>query len=135
MPTETFKTNYGNVPKLTELNYPISRDKVRRVLMGVDAYAIVTREEPEPEGTSAAIRTEQLNWRTRRNDAQVIIYMGCSDEILSHIKNIVDPAEMWGTLNDRFDRTILKLGHTQILRNFQACRPAKDKKMDTTSHA
>jgi hypothetical protein len=41
MPTETFKTNHGNVPKLTELNYPISRDKVRRVLMGVDAYAIV----------------------------------------------------------------------------------------------
>lgn len=58
MPTETFKTNYGNVPNLTELNYPISRDKVRRVLMGVDAYAIVTREEPEPEGTSTAIRTE-----------------------------------------------------------------------------
>jgi len=61
--------------------------------------------------------------------------MGCSDEILSHIKNIVDPAEMWDTLNGRFDNTILKLDHTQILRNFQACHPAKEEKMDTTSHA
>jgi hypothetical protein len=49
MPTETFKTDYGNIPKLTENNYPRLKEKVRRVLMGADADYIVTREKSEPE--------------------------------------------------------------------------------------
>jgi len=52
MPTETFKTDYGSVPKLTENNYPMWREKVRRVIMGADAYEIVTREGPKLEGNN-----------------------------------------------------------------------------------
>jgi len=94
MPTETFKTDYGNIPKLTENNYPIWNEKVHRVLMGADAYYIVTREEPALEGKTANSRTSQHNWRTQRIDAPPIIYMEYSDEILTHIRNTTDPVEM-----------------------------------------
>jgi len=131
MTTETFKSAYGNIPKLTENNYPMWKEKVRQVTMGADAYEIMTTEEPEPEGNTREGRTELRNWRKRRNNTQSIIYMGCSDQILPHIKHTIDPAEMWDILHDRFDNTLSKLGRTQILRKFHACHPAKDEKMTT----
>jgi len=106
MPTETFKTDYGNIPKFTENNYPMWREKVRRVIMEADTYEIMTGEEPELECNTGEGGTELLNRQKRRNDAQAIIYMGYSDEILPHIINTVDPAEMWDILHDRFDSTL-----------------------------
>jgi hypothetical protein len=70
MPTETFKTDYGSVPKLAENNYPMWREKVRRAIMGTDAYEIVTREGPKLEGNNWDSCIEQRNWRKRRNDAR-----------------------------------------------------------------
>jgi hypothetical protein len=61
MPTETFETDYGNVPKLSEYNYSMWREKVRRVIMGADAYEIVTRRGPELEGNTRDGCTEQRN--------------------------------------------------------------------------
>jgi len=58
MTTETFKSAYGNIPKLTENNYPMWKENVRRVIMGADAYEIMTREEPEREGNSRKGCTE-----------------------------------------------------------------------------
>jgi len=99
--------------------------------MGADAYEIMSREEPEPEGNTREGRTELRNWRKRRNNAQSIIYMGSSDQILPHIKLTIDPAEMWDILQNRFDNTLSKLGRTQILCKFHASHPAKDEKMTT----
>ena len=67
MTTETFKSPYGNIPKLTENNYPMwkEKEKVRGVIMGADAYEIMTGEEPEPEGNTLEGRTELRNWRKR----------------------------------------------------------------------
>ncbi|KAF8243940.1 hypothetical protein K440DRAFT_636657 [Wilcoxina mikolae CBS 423.85] len=115
MPTKTFKTDYGNVPKLTENNNPMWREKVRRVFVGADAYEIITREEPQQEGNTREGHAELCNCRERQNDAHSIIYMGCSDEILPHIKNTTNPAEMWNILQDRIDSTLSKLGQTEIL--------------------
>jgi len=75
MPTETFKSIYGNIPKLTENNYPMRKEKVLRVIMGADAYEIMTREEPEPEGNTREGRTELRNWGILRNNPQSIIHM------------------------------------------------------------
>jgi len=62
MTTETFKSAYGNIPKLTENNYPMWKEKVWRVIMGADACEIMTREEPEPEGNTREGRTELRTW-------------------------------------------------------------------------
>jgi hypothetical protein len=52
MPTETVKSIYGNIPKLTKNDYPMWKEKVWWVIMGADAYEIMTRQEPEPEGNT-----------------------------------------------------------------------------------
>jgi hypothetical protein len=52
MTIKTFKSAYSNIPKLTENNNPMWKEKVWRVIMGADAYEIMTREEPEPEGNT-----------------------------------------------------------------------------------
>jgi hypothetical protein len=131
MTTETFKSAYGNIPTSNENNYPTWKEKVRQVIMGADAYKVMTREEPEPEGNTREGRTELRNWRKRRNNAPSIIYMGCSDQILPHIKHTIDPAEMWDILHNRFDNMLSKLGRTQILCKFHACHTGKDGKMTT----
>jgi len=99
--------------------------------MGADAYEIMTREEPEPQGTTREGRTELRSWRKRRFNAQSIICMGCSDQIFLHIKHNIDPAEMWDILHDQFDNMLFKLSRMQILRKFHACHPANDEKMTT----
>jgi hypothetical protein len=109
MPTETFKTDYGNIPKLTENNYPRWKEKVRRALMGADAYYIVTRKKPEPEGNTANSRTEQRNRRTGRNDVPAIIYIACSDEILPQIRITINPVDMW----DKHHRSCRHVEHPQ----------------------
>jgi hypothetical protein len=57
--------------------------------------------------------------------------MGCSDQILPHIKHTIDAAEMWDILHDRLDNTLSKPGRIQILCKFHGCHPAKDRKMTT----
>jgi hypothetical protein len=130
MPIETIKTDHGNIPKLTDNNYPIWKEELRRVLMGAHAYYIVNREERAPEGKTTNSRTRKHNWRIQRHDAPAIIYMEYSDEILPHIRNTTDPAEMHVIQNDRFNNALLKLGRTQILHKFHACCPAQDEKMN-----
>ena len=61
MTSETIKSAYGNIPKLTENNYPMWKEKVRRVIMGANTYEIMTREEPEPEGNTWEVGTELRN--------------------------------------------------------------------------
>jgi len=91
----------------------------------------MSREEPEPAGNTQEGRTELCNWRKRQNNAQSIIFMGCSDQILSQIQLTVDPAEMWDILHTRFDSRLSQLRRTQILRTFHSCHPATDKKIIT----
>jgi len=131
MPTETIKSIYSNIPKLTENNYPMWKEKVRRVIMGADAYKIMTREGPEPQRNNRDDHAKWRNWHKQRNNAQSIIYRGCSNVILPQIKHTIDPAKMWDILDDRCDTTLSQLVQTQILRKFHVCHPAKHQMMTT----
>ena len=126
MNTETFKSAYANITKLTENKYPMWKEKVRWVIMGADAYDIITRAEPEPETNTNEGRTKLRNRRKWLNNAQSIIYMGCSDQIVPDMKHTINPAEMWDIRHDRFDNTFSKLSWMQILRQFHRRHPAKD---------
>jgi len=94
MMTKTLKSTFSDIPKLNENNYPMWIEQVQRVMMGEDAYEIMTGEEPEPEGNTREGSTELQNWQTRRNNAKSIIYMGCPDQILPHIKYTIDHPEI-----------------------------------------
>jgi hypothetical protein len=41
MSNETFKTDHGNVPKLTEENNPVWKQQIRRVIISKKAYNIL----------------------------------------------------------------------------------------------
>jgi len=126
MSNETFKTDHGNVPKLTEENYPVWKQKIRRVLIAKKAYDIVTGVELLPVGNGVALRPLQEIWHDRANKAIALIHLGCCDELLPLIDDIDDPVEMWEALRDRLDNASTKLGRTQVLRKFTASRPSPD---------
>ena len=126
MSNETFKTDHGNVPKLTEENYPVWKQKIRRVLIAKKAYNIVTGVDLLPVGNGVALRLLQESWHDRANKALAQIHLGCCDELLPLIDIINDPVEMWEALRDRLDNASTKLGRTQVLRKFTASRPLAD---------
>jgi len=127
MSNETLKTDYGNVPKLTEENYPVWKQMIGRVLIAKKAINIVTSVELLPVGNGVALRPPQESWHDRANKALAHIHLGCCDELLPLIDDIDDPAEMWGALRDRLDNASTKLSRTQVLRKFTASRPSPDK--------
>jgi hypothetical protein len=132
MSNEIFKTNHGNVPKLTEENYPVWKQKIRRVLIAKKAYNIVTGVELLPVGNGVALRILQESWHDRANKALAQIHLGCCDELLPLIDDIDDPVEMWEALRDRLDNASTKVGRTQVLRKFTASRPMPDETVTST---
>jgi hypothetical protein len=126
MSNETFKTDHGNVPKLTEENYAVWKQQIRQVLLAKKAYNIVTGVELLPVGKGVAIRPLQESWHNRANKALAQIHLKYCDELLPLIDDIDHPVGMWEALRDRLDNASMKLGRTQVLRKFTACRPSPD---------
>jgi len=126
MSNETFNTGHGNVPKLTEENYPIWKQIIHRVLIAKKAYTIVTRVELLPLGDSVALPAVQEDWHDQANKAMALLHLGCCDEHCSLIDDINNLVEMWEDLKDHLDKASTKLGHTQVLRKFTASRPSPD---------
>jgi hypothetical protein len=100
MSNKTFKTDHGNVSNLTEENYPVWKQKIRRVLIAKKAYNIVTGVELLPVGTGVALRLVQESWHDRANKALAHMHLGCCDELLPLIDNIDNLVEMWEALRD-----------------------------------
>jgi len=94
MSNETFKTNYGNVPKLTEENYPVWKQNIRRVIIAKEAYDIVTGVELRPVGNGVTLRPLQESSHDQANKALAQLHLGCCDELLPLIDDIDDPVEM-----------------------------------------
>jgi hypothetical protein len=114
------------VPKLTEENYRVWKQKICRVLIVKKAYNIVTSVELLPVGNGVALRLLQESWHDRANKAVAQIHLGCCDELLPLIDDIDDPVEMWETLRDRLDNASMKVGRTQVLRKFTASQLSPD---------
>jgi len=127
MTNETFKTDHANVPKLTEENYPVWKQIIRRVLIAKKAYDILTGVELLPVGNCVALRPLQESWHDRANKALAQIHLGCCDKLLPLIDDTDDPVEMREALRDRLDNASPKLGRTQVLQKFTASQPSPDK--------
>jgi hypothetical protein len=55
MSAESFKSDFGSISKLIKSNCPIWRDKMRHVLIAMDAYKILTGEALHPVGSDSTI--------------------------------------------------------------------------------
>jgi len=126
MSNETFKTDLGNVPKLTKGNYPVWEEKIHRVRITKNPYNIVTGVELLPVGNGVALYLQQDSWHDGANKALAQIYLRHCDELLPLIYNINNSVEMWEALRDRFDNASTKLGRTQVLPKFTASPPSQD---------
>jgi len=126
MSNETFKTDHRNVPKLTEENYPVWKQNIRRVRIGKKANNIVTGVELLLVGNGVAWRPLQERCHDRANKALAEIHVGCCNKLLLLIDHIDDPVEMRESLKDRLDNASTKLGCTQVLPKFTASRPSPD---------
>jgi hypothetical protein len=126
--TEMFKTDYVFIPKLTCDNYATRRKKVRRMLVAMRAYNIVTGDELLPEGNRSVACTLHKEWHQKANDAIAQIHLGCTDDLLPWIDDIDDPVGMWQTLQQRLDITTNQVSRTEIIRKFHSLRPLKDEK-------
>ena len=126
MSNKTFKSGHSYVPELTEENYPIWKQKIRRVLSAKKAYTIVTAVKPLPPCNRIALRALQDDWHDIANEVIALIHLGCCDELLPHTNDFDNPVEMWKALRDRLDNASTKLGRTQVLWKFTASRPSPD---------
>ena len=64
------------------------------VLEAMDAYEIVTSEEPEPP----PIDIDYHEWKIRAAKAKTMIHLSCSPAIQFLLKGLRSPEVMWTTL-------------------------------------
>jgi hypothetical protein len=116
------KTEWGNFPLLTYLNYQTWKETMILVLEAMDAYDIVTSEEPEPP----QIDIDYHEWKIQAAKAKTTIHLSCSPTIQSLLQGLRSPGAMWTTLLARLENTYTQVGRTTIQRKFRACRLQKD---------
>jgi hypothetical protein len=114
------------VPKLTEENYSVWKQKFRQVLSTKKAYKIVTSVKLLPVGNGIALRPLQDSWHDHANKSLAQIHLRCCDELLPLIDDIDDPVEIWKALRDRLDNASMNIIRTQVPRKFTASRPSPD---------
>jgi len=127
MSNETFKTNHGNVPKLTDQNNPVWKQKICQDLIAKKAYNIVTSVELLPVGKHVTLLPLQTNSHDHANREIARIILGCCNELLPLIDDIDDPVEMRETPRDQLDNASTKLGRPQVRRKFTTYERSRDK--------
>jgi hypothetical protein len=100
MSNETFKSGHAYVPKLTDDNHPVWKQKIKRVLIAKKAYNVNNRVEPLPPGNSVTLHALQEGWHDIANQAIALIHIRGCDQLLPLIDHIDDPREMWEAPRD-----------------------------------
>jgi len=119
-----YKWKYGNIRQLDGTNYEDWKRNVQSALTVVDAFEIVTGEEQQPpvaNGTPARAAID--NYRKRRALASHVLKQVCMPNIQVHIRDLVDPKEIWDTLLRRLNYSALQTGRATILTRFLNTRP------------
>jgi len=88
------KTEWGIISLITYLKYEPWKKTMTLVLEAMDAYEIVTSEEPEPP----PIDIDYHEWKIRAAKAKTMIHLSCSPAIQFLLKGLRSPEVMWTTL-------------------------------------
>jgi len=116
------KTEWSNIPLITYLNYETWKETMTLGLEAMDAYDIITGEEPEPP----PIDIDYHEWKIRAAKAKTMIHLSCSPSIQFLRNGLRSPGAMWTMLQVRLETTETHVSRTTIQRKFQACRLWKD---------
>jgi len=125
-----YKWKYGNIKKLDGTNYEDWKRSVQSALTVVDAFDIVTGEEQQPPvANSTAAKAATDNYRKRRALAAHLLKQTCMPNIQAHVRDLVDPKEIWDTLLKRLDFSASQTGRATILTRFLNTRPMTGEKV------
>jgi hypothetical protein len=91
---KTFNYGHGYVPKLTEGNYPIWKQKIREVVIVMKSYNPITGVEPLSLCNGVTLHAPNEEWQDRPNTVIALIDRGCCEELLPLIEDIDDPVAM-----------------------------------------
>jgi len=114
------KTRWGDIPKLTHANYDESKDDMILILSAMRAYAIVTRDDPEPQPLDFDHDDNYDDWKAKQAEAVSMIRLSCSPEIRPIVKGMRNPHEMWNIVQTSLDTARSYIGRQDILRQFGA---------------
>jgi len=115
-------TEWGNISLLTYRNYETWKETMTLILEAMDAYNIVTSEEPEPP----QIDIDYHHWNIRAANAKTTIHLSCSPTIQFLHKGLRSPEAMRTTLLARLENTGTHVGRATIQPKFRACHLQKD---------
>jgi len=90
------------------------------------AYAIVTRDDPEPQPLDFNHDDDYDDWKAKEAEAASMIRLFCSPEVRRILKGMRNPHEMWNTLETNLDTAGSYICRQDILHQFRVCRPKED---------
>ena len=125
------KTRWGDISKLTRTNYDEWRDDMILILSFMRAYAIVTRDDPEPQPLDFNYDDIYNDWKAKEAEAASMIRLSCSPEVWPIFKGMRNPLEMWNMLQTSLDTTGSYIGRQDILRQFRGCPFKEDEPLKT----
>jgi len=96
------------------------------ILSAMRAYAIVTRDDPEPQPLDFDHDDNYDDWKAVEAEAASMIRLSCYPEEQRIVKGMRNPLEMWNTLETSLDTAGSYIGRQDIFRQFRACRPRED---------
>jgi len=124
------ETDWGNIPLLTYLDYESWKETMTLLLEAMDAYEIITGEEPEPP----PIDIDYHEWKIRAAEGKTTIRLSCSPAIQFFLEGLRSPGAMWTMLQAHLENSGTPVGRTTIQRKFRACSLQKDKHLENTVH-
>jgi len=84
----SIKTRWGDIPKLTNNNYNEWKDDMILMLSTMRAYAIVTREDPEPQPLEFDHDDNYYDWKAKEAEAASMIRVSSAPKVRHIIRGI-----------------------------------------------
>ena len=86
--TSFLTTKTGTWPKFTHGNFPAWHNAIKYILIGNNAWEIVTGQEHDPTGIIGTTCNEIKGYRKRHNKAMAPLHSSLSPAIQSHVSGI-----------------------------------------------
>jgi len=120
------KTRWGNIPKLPHANYDTWKDSIIFILSAMRVYAIVSRDDSEPQPADFNHEDNYDQWKAKEAEAALMIKLFFSPEVRRIFKGMRNTLEVWNTLKSSLDTTGSSIGRQDILRQFGAYQHKED---------
>jgi len=120
LPKERYRCKFGEIDKLSDINFPQWVRNIRAFLRGENCLQIVLEQEEEPPADEY---TKWKDYQCRKGVAYALIFASCTPEIQEYITGLDEPADMWNRLHEKLDTTASRAGRTMLARQFNQSKP------------